>query len=1201
MGGAIVKVVACGILILGDLTISGQAAKRSTNPILAKQLESQRHHESALPNSATTRTSSPFGQTPFDGNRLSKQQQLPDDTASPSKTRVLPRVMPRTDGNDYRSPSFVAAPSADAIASNDTSNANAAAVANFDGKNGPEIVTVQADGTLNLIVNDGKGNLSLSYSNSSAVALNPTVMYMEEADLNNDGYPDIVAADQGNSAFLVFMNRGDGTFADAVSVPVSPASGASFVNGGTLAIADINGDGIPDVVVVSNLQIWNPTKTSATTVFSQQIFLGKGDGTFVTPATSTDTTLSGYLYIEPGQGLIVKDVNHDELPDIVAEVANGGNNTVSLATSLAQSRGLYGQFSSASASARAALPIGSALELTDLNGDGNPDAAYITGDGNVYVSLGNGNGTFQTPLAVVSNVPRGQLIRLADFNGDGYPDLLVYSYGLAAVYAGRGDGTFDSSTAAQYGGNQSVYEQPVTADFDGDGNLDFVWVDQFTGTVALYRGLGNGKFLAAQAVGPANAARASEYLGYVQVIAAGDFNGDGKTDVLAYDWTNTHANKYGLYPELDVGLSNGSGGFNFVTAEKGSDLAGVNSLLSVLPIVADFNNDGFPDLLFLTLNGLSIAFGKGDGTFGPIQVATSFPVPVSDCWGLADYGDINNDGNLDLVMAYKGASPSCVNTATASGFFVLLGHGDGTFTASYTAYGSFLYEPKLIDLNNDGKLDLVFDDSWDMGGMLGCMSCATPITVLPGRGDGTFDVANARAVLSSYRIADIIPGDYDSDGKQDLTLHSYAQIDPNNGAIPDTDGVLLLRGNGDFTFADPVLLAAGTFPGRVRYADFNQDGRPDLVFSVFPLPPTITYPGSLGLVILPNLGGGSFGSALNLAAPNDSLWHGDYEVVIGDFNGDGSPDFLVAPFLNFEATFDPISVYSATGNLFNPSVVYLNQAGNTLALSASSSSAYQGSPVVLDANLSTVQGAVPATGTVAFYSNGALIGTMALSDGLTAQLPVSTLPVGTNKITAVYSGDLNHNPATASAVSVVVQALVPSFSLASSQQTMSIADGQKGTLSLALTANGTFNGRATFACSGLPTEASCAFSPAAVTLSGGQTGTVDVSVYTRAPSLASGGLRGTTSNNFPGSLALTSAVFAMTLVRSRKKWTSRRVLGFTAVGLLCIVPLCVTTGCGSDRQTSTPSGTYVVTISATGVSSGTTVTKTTVVAITVTR
>jgi len=306
-------------------------------------------------------------------------------------------------------------------------------------------------------------------------------------------------------------------------------------------------------------------------------------------------------------------------------------------------------------------------------------------------------------------------------------------------------------------------------------------------------------------------------------------------------------------------------------------------------------------------------------------------VAVKGCsFGNVEVGDVNNDSNPDMVVAYNGGSSSCIGSVAQSGYFVLLGNGKGGFQAKFTGYGEFVSQVKLVDMNGDGMLDMAVDDGYQTGHLI-CVTCPTPITVLHGNGDGTFDTTAAHHVLDGWRIGGLVLGDYDVDGRQDLTLLSRGQRDDaDGGLVPDSEGILLLKGRGDFTFEEPVLIAGGTTATNAQYADFNGDGLPDLVFGLdtsFQDVPTY-----YGLVALPNLGGGSFGQPLNFLEPQ-----ADTNTLLGDFNGDGAPDVLVAPY----------------GPGF-PSIVYLNKGGSTLSLTANPTTANQGDSIDLQATLSVL-------------------------------------------------------------------------------------------------------------------------------------------------------------------------------------------------------------------------------------------------------
>ncbi len=199
------------------------------------------------------------------------------------------------------------------------------------------------------------------------------------ADLNSDGFPDVIVAHTSTPTIEVRLGNGDGTFQAAVPATSSIATAIT-----DLAVGDFNRDGIPDIAVSSAI----------TGVNSVNILAGVGDGTFRSPVVySVNTGL-----------LAVADLNHDGYLDIVTGVSGpnvllgNGDGTFRISTS----------------SGPTSSP---AIAIIDVDGDGNADVVAGTA-----VSFGNGDGTFRAQANVLVMLIPYNFMALGDFNRDGHID-----------------------------------------------------------------------------------------------------------------------------------------------------------------------------------------------------------------------------------------------------------------------------------------------------------------------------------------------------------------------------------------------------------------------------------------------------------------------------------------------------------------------------------------------------------------------------------------------------------------------------------------------------------------------------------------------------------------------------------------------------------------------------------------------------------
>ena len=385
----------------------------------------------------------------------------------------------------------------------------------------------------------------------------------------------------------------------------SPTSGLSFANavdyssGGEDAVltvvADVNGDGKPDLVVANscppNSSCYSPADEG-----SVGVLLGNGDGTF----------RSVVVYDSGGAlatWVAVADVNGDGKPDLVvtnlcANTSSCANGTVSVL--LGNGDGTF--------QAAVAYNSGIAAEsvaVADMNGDGKPDLVMSNctncstyGDGSVAILLGNGDGTFQAAHSIDSGGENPDSIAVADLNGDGKPDVIVGQCSAppvdceVGVLLGNGDGTLQPAVNYSSGADQPM--SVAVADVNGDGKLDVLISNQGTGDHNLFNGaegvlLGNGDGIFQPAViYDAGGIRTAG-------LAVADVNGDGKLDVVVTDQSGSCLTG----STVAVLLGNGDGTFQTAV---GFCFAG--SLPSSVA-AADVNGDGRSDLIATNRCGAS--------------------------------------------------------------------------------------------------------------------------------------------------------------------------------------------------------------------------------------------------------------------------------------------------------------------------------------------------------------------------------------------------------------------------------------------------------------------------------------------------------------------------------------------------------------------------------------------------------------------
>jgi hypothetical protein len=485
-------------------------------------------------------------------------------------------------------------------------------------------------------------------------------------DVNGDGKPDLAVANWCTNTSCttagtnvgVLLGNGDGTFGTVAVY----ASGGLYAD--SIAVADVNGDGKPDLIVANNCA------DGACTGGNLGVLLGNGDGTFQTAVT--------YALSGTATAVAVADVNGDGRPDLI--VATTLNRAGLVGVLINNGDGTFKAETTYSSGGQIAL----AVAVGNL-GNGHLDVVVANkcADGtctssDVGVLLGNGDGTFRTAVTYDSAGLHSDGVAIADVNRDGKLDVVVANSststtvdnGNVGVLLGNGDGTLQTAVAYPSGafGATSV----AVADVNGDGKLDLVvtncsgnastCVGALAGGVGVLLGNGDGTFQAAVLSGSGGNAPFG--------VAVGDVNADGRPDIVA---ANCHSSNCGqasgtvgvlinqtspwlVYASLAKQVDYfGEGTADFAVWRPSNvtwyniDTSGSNflsldwGLSTDTPVIGDYDGDGKTDIaVFRPSSGNWYIIPSSTGKSYGVQFGTQGDVPLP--------GDYDGDGRTDVAV-----------------------------------------------------------------------------------------------------------------------------------------------------------------------------------------------------------------------------------------------------------------------------------------------------------------------------------------------------------------------------------------------------------------------------------------------------------------------------------------------------------------------------------------------------------------------
>jgi hypothetical protein len=448
------------------------------------------------------------------------------------------------------------------------------------------------------------------------------------ADLDRDGWDELVVRNAGDGTLTVFVNNGLGSFRTGFAAPfVRPATLPVGLGVSDVATVDPTGRHLPDLLITNKL-------TAQVSVLHNW-----GDGSFAAPAPyragtglsaiQDSTDLPAVTSLEATAGVAAGSLMAGGVPSLVT--VNPGSNTMAVLAGLG--RGRY-----ANAVAIRTQSPAQVVRTGDFNHDGVADLAVLTSKG-VSIYLGNGSGGVLPPVTVDAG-PDPSGLTVADLNHDGNPDLVVgNAYGDVLALLGQRGGTFRPYHKT---------DQAITlavADLTGKGSRDIIYADQGLDRVAVAYSGAETAILGDRSSG----------LLAPSAVALADMNGDGIPDLIV---ANSGSNNVLVY----LGLGDGqfgsavNGGHGFFT--------GTNPVA-----IAVANLNGRPDLLVANAgsNDVSVLLGRGSGSSwtlvpGPRIKTQAGPDAVAA-------GRMTADSPIDLFVANRQSNTVQRFPGVGNGFF----------------------------------------------------------------------------------------------------------------------------------------------------------------------------------------------------------------------------------------------------------------------------------------------------------------------------------------------------------------------------------------------------------------------------------------------------------------------------------------------------------------------------------------------------
>jgi hypothetical protein len=866
------------------------------------------------------------------------------------------------------------------------------------------------------------------------------------SDVNGDGTLDLAVANECidsscDGSVSVLLGNTNGTFQSVVSYPVQR-------NAQSVAVSDFNNDGKPDLAVANQCV----DKTCATG--SVSILLGNGDGTFQ-PAVS-------YPVQHNTQFVTVGDFNSDGNQDlaVVNQCSDSTCVTGSISVLLGNGDGTFKPATSYPIQQRNSQSVA----VGDFNSDGNLDLAVVNScvdsncDGSISILLGNGDGTFQTPVNYAVQI-NAVSVAVGDFNGNGQQDLAVVNEcassacanGSVSVLLGNGNGTFQAAV------NYPVQREPLfvaIADPNGDGNQDLVVANNGSNNVSVLLGNGDGTFQAALNYTVGNGPSG---------IAVGDYNQDGKPDLAV---CNVGGNNITVL--LNLSSSGRLSTSTAVVASANPSVPGQS--ITFTATVTHFGpgtptgsvnfNDGATTIGSGTLNSGQAVFTTSTLSSGIHLITASYtgdanflastspqlrehilPAPtttsLSSSLNPSTYGQSvtltatvsSSVGTPTGTVSFTDAT-NLLGTATLSGgqarlSTTLLAAGLHSITAAYGGNASFGSSTSTALSQQVNQATSSVAVSSNINPSYYEESVTFTATITPqfgGAATGTVTFLDGAAALGTVPVVNNAASLATSSLK--ITTHSITAT---------YSGDTNVSGSTSPVLSQKVTRAPTT-------TTLTSSPNPALYLQTITFTATVSSP---------------------IGTPTGTVTFKEGTVVLGTgilSGGVASLQLGLPVGKHFiQATYGGAATLAASTS--KAITQQVSKAGTTTALISSQNPSVFGQPVTFTATVAGQFGGTP-TGTITFHQGTNVLGTVNLTNGQ-ASLTTSSLNVGTFSISGTYSGDSNFIKSTSHVLRQQVTQAATTTTLVSSQNPST--SGQNVTFTATVSSSaGTPTGTVTF-------------------------------------------------------------------------------------------------------------------------------------------